>query len=186
MNEKTISKIGLDLVRAISVKFLSYFYILDKSISCQNQADVTLYSFYQIANLRYFSWQVYSNIVILSRKGKKMPETHVVIYKEEDGTCPLLDWLDGLPSKAQYKCIVRIERLAEKGHELRRPEAAPLRDKIYELRTVLHGSQYRMLYFFYKKQCVITHGFNKKGSKDETRLPCFISAFFSLVFIFIA
>ena len=94
-----------------------------------------------------------------------MPETHVVIYKEEDGTCPLLDWLDGLPSKAQYKCIVRIERLAEKGHELRRPEAAPLRDKIYELRTVLHGSQYRMLYFFYKKQCVITHGFNKKGSK---------------------
>jgi hypothetical protein len=40
-----------------------------------------------------------------------MPETHVVIYKEEDGTCPLIEWLDGLPPKAQDKTIVRIERL---------------------------------------------------------------------------
>jgi phage-related protein len=94
-----------------------------------------------------------------------MPETHVVIYKEEDGTCPLLDWLDGLPPKAQDKCIVRIERLAEKGHELRRPEAAPLRDKIYELRAALQRIQYRMLYFFHQQQCVITHGFYKKGSE---------------------
>lgn len=94
-----------------------------------------------------------------------MPETHVVIYKKEDGTCPLLDWLDGLPPKAQDKCIVRIERLAEQGHELRRPEAALLRDKIYELRAALQRIQYRMLYFFYQQQCVITHGFIKKGSE---------------------
>jgi len=75
-----------------------------------------------------------------------MPRTEVVLYAEDDGTCPLLDWMDGLPQKAQDKCIVRIERLAEMGHELRRPEADFLRDGIYELRVALHGVQYRMLF----------------------------------------
>ncbi len=56
-----------------------------------------------------------------------MPRTEVVFYAEDDGTCPLLDWMDGLPQKAQDKCIVRIERLGEMGHELRRPEADFLR-----------------------------------------------------------
>ena len=32
-----------------------------------------------------------------------------------------------------------MERLAEFGHELRRPEADLLRDKIYELRIALQG-----------------------------------------------
>ena len=94
-----------------------------------------------------------------------MPETDVIIYREEDGTCPLTDWLDGLPQKAREKCIVRIERLAEKGHELRRPDSDYLRDKIYELRAALQRVQYRMLYFFHGKQCVITHGFIKEGSE---------------------
>ena len=91
-----------------------------------------------------------------------MPEIEVLIYAEEDGSSPLILWLDGLPEKAQIKCIVRIERLKEKGHELHRPEAAYLRDKIHELRAALNRIQYRMLYFFYKKQCIITHGIIKK------------------------
>jgi phage-related protein len=94
-----------------------------------------------------------------------MPRTDVLIYQEDDGSCPLTDWLDGLPPRAQEKCIVRIERLAEQGHELRRPEADYLRDKIYELRAALHGIQYRMLYFFYEQQCVITHGFIKENQE---------------------
>ncbi len=32
-----------------------------------------------------------------------MPQTEVVFYKEEDGTVPLLAWLDGLSAKAQDK-----------------------------------------------------------------------------------
>lgn len=94
-----------------------------------------------------------------------MPRTDILIYQDDDGTCPLTDWLDGLLPNAQEKCIVRIERLAEKGHELRRPDADYLRDKIYELRAALQGIQYRMLYFFYEKQCVITHGFIKAGNE---------------------
>lgn len=97
-----------------------------------------------------------------------MPKTEVVFFAEENGNCPLIEWMDGLPSKANIKCIVRIERLAEMGYELRRPEADLLRDGIYELRVALHGIQYRMLYFFNEKQAVISHGLIKK---DKEVLP---------------
>lgn len=94
-----------------------------------------------------------------------MPETEVVVFAEEDGSCQLLEWMDTLPSKAQDKCIVRIERLEEMGYELRRPEADLLRDKIYELRAALQGIQYRMLYFFHGKLGVISHGLIKSGKE---------------------
>ncbi len=60
-----------------------------------------------------------------------MPETEIELFAEEDGGCPLLEWMDTLPPKAQDKCIVKVERLKEMGHELRRPEADFLRDKIH-------------------------------------------------------
>ena len=41
-----------------------------------------------------------------------MPAMEVVLFAEDDGTSPLLEWLDGCTTKAQQKCIVRIERLA--------------------------------------------------------------------------
>ncbi len=92
-----------------------------------------------------------------------MPATEVVLFAEDDGTSPLLEWLDGLTTKAQQKCIVRIERLAEMGHELRRPEADYLRDDIHELRASLEGIHYRMLYFFHGNKAVISHGLKKQG-----------------------
>ena len=64
-----------------------------------------------------------------------MPQTKVIFYKELDGSVPLLEWLDELPTKVQLKCVAKIERLKQEGHELRRPEADLLRDKIYELRA---------------------------------------------------
>ena len=77
---------------------------------------------------------------------------------------PLLDWLDGLEDKARDKCVVRIERLAELGHELRRPEADFLRDGIYELRTHLGHVQFRMLYFLHgNSAAVISHGIIKEA-----------------------
>lgn len=90
-----------------------------------------------------------------------MPETEVILFSEDDGAVPVLAWLDKLPAKAQDKCIVKIERLAAMGHELRRPEADFLRDGIYELRISLQGIQYRMLYFFQGSRAVISHGLIK-------------------------
>lgn len=77
---------------------------------------------------------------------------------------PLLVWLDTLPTKAQDKCRVRIERLKELGHELRRPEADYLRrDGIYDLRTKHAGVNYRMLYFFHRNvAAVVSQGLVKE------------------------
>ena len=92
-----------------------------------------------------------------------MPRTTVVFYCEEDGTVPTLDWLDGLSSKVVAKCRVRIERLRELGHELRRPEADFLRDGIHELRVGYQGRNYRMLYFFHKGvAAILSHGLIKE------------------------
>jgi phage-related protein len=99
-----------------------------------------------------------------------MPATRVVFFVDEEGACPLLAWLDQLPAKVQDKCIVRIERLAELGHELRRPEADILRDGIYELRTSFQSVNYRMLYFFYQRIAVISHGLTKEKQVPEREI----------------
>ena len=52
-----------------------------------------------------------------------MPKTLVVFYKDREGNVPVLEWLDALPAKIQDKCVVKLERLRDLGHELRRPEA---------------------------------------------------------------
>ena len=92
-----------------------------------------------------------------------MTKTKVVFYREEDGTVPVLDWLDGLPDKVKAKCRVRIERLKWLGHELRRPAADYLRDGIYELRVSYQGVNYRMLYFFHGREAVVvSHGLVKE------------------------
>ena len=93
-----------------------------------------------------------------------MPRIDVVLFTDNKGSVPLLDWLDKMPTKVQDKATVRIERLAECGHELRRPEADLLRDGIYELRVRHRHSQYRILYFFHGKGAVLSHGLKKEGS----------------------
>lgn len=99
-----------------------------------------------------------------------MPQTEVVFYSEADGQCPLLAWLDSQPRKVQDKCIVRIERLGEMGHELRRPEADTLRDGIYELRVSHLGVQYRILYFFCLGRAVLTHGIIKERQVPDIEI----------------
>lgn len=77
----------------------------------------------------------------------RVPRTSVSLYREDDGSCRFLDWFRDLPVKAQNKCRIRLERLRELGHGLRRPEADFLRDGIYELRVAERRVQYRILYF---------------------------------------
>lgn len=50
-----------------------------------------------------------------------MPETTIRIYRELDGSVPLLEWLDKQPEKVQDKCTALIELLGERGYNLRRP-----------------------------------------------------------------
>ena len=94
-----------------------------------------------------------------------MPQTKLIFYQEADGSVPVIDWLDNIPPKAMVKCRVKLARLAEMGHELRRPEADLLRDKIYELRASLQGIHYRVLYFFHgNTAAIIAHGIVKESA----------------------
>lgn len=92
-----------------------------------------------------------------------MPRVKVVLYKEATGEVPFLEWLSKLPELARAKCQVKLERLAELGYEIRRPEADYLRNGIYELRIGLEGVNYRILYFYFQSQAVvISHGIIKR------------------------
>ena len=51
-----------------------------------------------------------------------MPAIEVLFYQDKDGTIPPLEWFAGLPAKVLEKCLARLVRLEELGHELRRPE----------------------------------------------------------------
>jgi phage-related protein len=96
-----------------------------------------------------------------------VPRTRVVIYREEEDDAPFVPWLLGLPPTAQDEVRLRVERLMELGHELRRPEADYLRDGIYELRATASGIHYRVLYFFHGRiAAVLAHGVVK-----ERRVP---------------
>lgn len=100
--------------------------------------------------------------------------TEVFAYQKEDGTVPLVDWIDGLPEKAQVKCIEKIELLEAFGNQLRRPHAAPLRDGIHELRFRYLRVRYRVLYFFYffhgKSASVLSHGTSKTDKVPENQI----------------
>jgi hypothetical protein len=73
-----------------------------------------------------------------------------------------------LQAKALEKCLARLLRLEELGHELRRPEGDYLRDDIYELRASLHGVHYRMLYFFHgTTAAIVSHGLIKERAPRE-------------------
>ena len=96
-----------------------------------------------------------------------MPQTDIVIYQESPDSVPLVDWLASVPEDARTKCRLKIRRLAECGHELRRPEADYLRDGIYELRIGHRKTNYRILYTFVGHRiALLTHGIVK-----EDRVP---------------
>jgi phage-related protein len=97
-----------------------------------------------------------------------MPKSRVVIYREEAGSAPFVEWFAELPRHAQDKVLVRIERLRHLGHELRRPDADFLRDGIHELRAAARGVHYRVLYFFHGQiAAVLTHGLVKEKTVPD-------------------
>lgn len=92
-----------------------------------------------------------------------MPKTAIVLYREEDGTVPFMDWYDRIPERAQDKCTIALERLAERGHELRRPESDLLQNGLHELRIRIGRVHYRVLYFFAgQNSAVVVHGVTKE------------------------
>ncbi len=99
-----------------------------------------------------------------------MPKVSVRYYRDESGSMPVRLWLAELRhsnQRAFVKCLTRVKRLQEMGHELRRPEADLLRDGIYELRVREGSVNFRLLYFFHGREVtILVHALTK-----EDRVP---------------
>jgi phage-related protein len=91
----------------------------------------------------------------------------IVLYRDADGACPVLDFLDIAPREVRVKAHARIELLATHGHRLRRPHADYIGRGLYELRWRHHRVNYRLLYFFHGTQVIVI----VQGLTKEDRLP---------------
>jgi phage-related protein len=102
---------------------------------------------------------------------RRMPRTNVVFYQEDADDVPVLDWLKELrrsDQRAYESCVAAIERLVEFGHELRRPLADFLRDGIYELRIRRGRVNYRILYFFHRRNlAILGHALTKEDTVSK-------------------
>ncbi len=96
-----------------------------------------------------------------------MPPANLIVFCEAGGASPFIDWFGALPNHAKDKVTVRLRRLRELGHELRRPEADYLRDGIWELRASIRGVHYRVLYFFHGRVAAVM----AQGLVKERRVP---------------
>ncbi|MBL7215845.1 MAG: type II toxin-antitoxin system RelE/ParE family toxin [Phycisphaerae bacterium] len=100
-----------------------------------------------------------------------MPRTDITIYKDDDGTVPLVDWLRQQSEKVRIKCFTVINELQGRGYELRRPTADILDRGIYELRTRYGTVNYRILYAFHGQNAVLlSHGCTKKGKVPDKEI----------------
>jgi len=96
-----------------------------------------------------------------------MPKVKVVLFKEDDGNVPVIEFMNTVPQRQREKMIVRVERLRELGSDLRRPEADYLRDDIFELRVRFGHVNYRLLYFFHGNTIAVLAA----GLTKEDRVP---------------
>ena len=90
-------------------------------------------------------------------------KTKILIFRDEKGKAPLIEWLKKQPAKARDKCIAKVARLEAMGHKLRRPDCDYLTEGIYELRARNRNINYRILYGFVGQSvALLSHGCTKE------------------------
>ncbi|MCL2039178.1 MAG: type II toxin-antitoxin system RelE/ParE family toxin [Bacteroidetes bacterium] len=90
----------------------------------------------------------------------------VKFYKNDEGECPIEDFLNSLSVKDKKKVTVWIKHLREQGINSKRPQSDYLRDGIYELRVKLSRGNTRTLYFFcFETTIILTHAFYKRTNE---------------------
>lgn len=83
-------------------------------------------------------------------------------FRERDGSFPVQEWLESLPTDVRAKFAAHIEVLAEHGPTLDFPFTSQIEGKLRELRMRIGKTRYRVLYFFDSRQVgVLLHGFSK-------------------------
>jgi putative addiction module killer protein len=91
---------------------------------------------------------------------------HVAYWENDDGSCPVQDWLDSLP-QPQLKMVAKKLILLEKcGNELKMPHSKPLKQGLFELRELSFGL--RIYYCFAgNKIIILLHAAGKKAQPKD-------------------
>jgi len=85
------------------------------------------------------------------------------LYRSPSGAVPVEEFLSEMPRKERAKAMAALNYLAVQGPALRRPHAAHVMGKLWELRVSLGRNEYRILYFFMiGGVIVLAHAFQKK------------------------
>lgn len=94
----------------------------------------------------------------------------VLLYRPVGGDSPVKEFIEGLAEKSQAKILAALDYLGQQGPALRRPHAAHVRGKLWELRISRARDEFRLLYFFMEGQVVVVaHGFVKKTQAIPAR-----------------
>ena len=95
-----------------------------------------------------------------------MEKFKVDLYKKEDGTKPVGQFIRSLDIKMKAKVVANMHLLEEYGNMAREPLSKDLGDGIFELRTIEGNDIVRVLYFFDKDKIIIaTNGFVKNNKR---------------------
>lgn len=95
-----------------------------------------------------------------------MKKFEVIFYENDNGECPVEEFLSTLNIKMRAKIVGLLDILEEKGNLLREPYNKHLSDGIFELRCKQGSDITRVLYFFYYEgKIVLTNGLVKKTQK---------------------
>jgi hypothetical protein len=92
----------------------------------------------------------------------------ILLFAADNGSCPLLDWLDGLPSRAQQKFLAQLHMLQD--------FAAPLDPLDEEDSGIKHaqiacqGTKYGLAYFVHDSCAVLVHAWTCGANGDSGQI----------------
>ena len=96
------------------------------------------------------------------------PVWRVDFFREDDGTFPVMKWLDRLPEEVRGKVIARIDLLKRGGPTLDYPYTSQIEGRLREARLRMGKLRYRVLYFFDEERtAILLHGFTKSTAAVE-------------------
>lgn len=80
---------------------------------------------------------------------------------------PIDEFIESKNNKGQAKIDFCLNLLKIHGHNLKRPYASYLRDKIWELRPGINTEEYRFFYFWHQTKAIFVHVVDKKDFKQS-------------------
>ncbi len=96
----------------------------------------------------------------------------IIYYSNENGQCPILEFLKSIPKKDRAKILREIDLLEEFGLQLGMPHLKKMKgtDDLWELRVKQGTDNYRVFYFTMKdSKFVLLHAFLKKTQKTPKK-----------------